>query len=58
MVNSALEITWTAATAVILLFVGLSTYVVLGNPYISASPDPGAGPAADAEVPDNAVLWT
>jgi cytochrome c oxidase subunit 2 len=58
MADSALEITWTAATAVILLFVGLSTYVVLGNPYISASPDLGAGPAADAEVPDDAVLWT
>lgn len=36
--DPSLEITWTAATAVILLFVGLSAYAVLGNPYISADP--------------------
>ncbi|WP_336000367.1 cytochrome c oxidase subunit II [Halorientalis halophila] len=34
-----LEITWTAATGIILLFVGVSAYVVLGTPYLS----PGAG---------------
>ena len=35
--DPALEITWTAATAIILLFVGLSGYTVLVNPYISPS---------------------
>jgi cytochrome c oxidase subunit 2 len=31
----SLEITWTIATAIILVFVGLSAYIVLTNPYIS-----------------------
>ncbi|WP_246985738.1 cytochrome c oxidase subunit II [Halorientalis marina] len=31
----SLELTWTIATAIVLLFVGLSAYVVLTNPYIS-----------------------
>ena len=35
--DPALEITWTAATAIILLFVGLAGYSVLVNPYISPS---------------------
>ncbi|WP_408958625.1 cytochrome c oxidase subunit II [Natrinema sp. 74] len=35
--DPALEITWTAATAIILLFVGLSGYNVLINPYVSPS---------------------
>lgn len=41
----SLEITWTAATAIILVFVGVSAYAVLGTPYFS----PGAvdGPAAE-----------
>ncbi|GAB3026309.1 cytochrome c oxidase subunit II [Natronobiforma cellulositropha] len=30
-----LEITWTAATAIILLFVGVSSYAVLASPYLS-----------------------
>ncbi|WP_049924773.1 cytochrome c oxidase subunit II [Halopiger djelfimassiliensis] len=33
--DPALEITWTAATAVILLFVGIAGYSVLVSPYIS-----------------------
>jgi cytochrome c oxidase subunit 2 len=33
--NRRLEITWTVATAIILLFVGLAAFVVLGSPYIS-----------------------
>ena len=39
-----LEITWTAATAIILLFVGVSAYVVLTTPYFSpgAVGDPAA----------------
>lgn len=35
--DPALEITWTAATAIILLFVGLAGYSVLVNPYVSPS---------------------
>ncbi|UTF52389.1 cytochrome c oxidase subunit II [Natronosalvus rutilus] len=33
--DPALEITWTVATAVILLFVGVSSYAVLASPYLS-----------------------
>jgi cytochrome c oxidase subunit 2 len=50
--DSALEITWTAATGVILLFVGLSAFFVLANPYIS----PTAAAAGGADAPaENAV---
>ncbi|WP_254523671.1 cytochrome c oxidase subunit II [Natrinema caseinilyticum] len=35
--DPALEITWTTATAIILLFVGLSGYSVLVSPYVSPS---------------------
>jgi cytochrome c oxidase subunit 2 len=49
--DSALEITWTAATGVILLFVGMSAFFVLANPYIT--PTAAGQPAAD--VPDDAV---
>lgn len=33
--DAALEITWTVATAIILLFVGVSAYSVLASPYVS-----------------------
>ncbi|WP_266076416.1 cytochrome c oxidase subunit II [Haladaptatus caseinilyticus] len=33
--DPALEITWTIATAIILLFVGLAAYTVLASPYIT-----------------------
>jgi len=35
--NRRLEITWTVATAVILVVVGIATYTVLANPYVTAS---------------------
>jgi len=55
--DPALEITWTAATAIILLFVGLSAFVVLGNPYISASPDAGAvGAPPGEDVPEDVAV--
>jgi cytochrome c oxidase subunit 2 len=38
--NRRLEITWTVATAVILLFVGVASYQVLASPYVSAA-EPG-----------------
>lgn len=36
--NLRLEISWTIATAVILLFVGLSAYVVMANPSVTTTP--------------------
>ena len=36
MENRRLEITWTIATAVILLFVGVASYQVLANPFVTA----------------------
>lgn len=33
--DRSLEITWTVATAIILLFVGVTAYAVLANPYIT-----------------------
>jgi cytochrome c oxidase subunit 2 len=35
--NRRLEITWTIATAVVLLFVGVASYQVLADPYVAAS---------------------
>jgi len=46
--DPALEITWTAATAVILLFVGVSAYVTMANPYLTPS-------VADAEAAGDAT---
>jgi len=36
MENRRLEITWTIATAIILLFVGVASYQVMANPYVTA----------------------
>ncbi|MDS0258287.1 cytochrome c oxidase subunit II [Haloarcula sp. S1CR25-12] len=36
MENRRLEITWTIATAIILLFVGVASYQVLANPFVTA----------------------
>ncbi|MFC4550785.1 MULTISPECIES: cytochrome c oxidase subunit II [Halorussus] len=52
--NPQLEITWTVATGIVLLFVGLSAYNVLASPYISPTPSPegpadGAGSAGAGE---------
>jgi cytochrome c oxidase subunit 2 len=55
--DSALEITWTAATGVILVFVGISAFFVLANPYISpaaaagqSTADVGADDPVEVEV--------
>ncbi|MCF2207921.1 cytochrome c oxidase subunit II [Halobacterium salinarum] len=37
--NRRLEITWTVATAVVLLFVGVSAYGAMGTPYLLSSGD-------------------
>ena len=57
--DPALEITWTAATGVILLFVGLSAFFVLANPYItpSAAGQPDAGNENAVEVEVVAYQW-
>ena len=50
--NRGLEISWTVATALILVFVGFASYQVLANPAVSApSPDQAA-----AQLPDDAVV--
>ena len=36
MENRRLEVTWTVATAIILLFVGVASYQVMANPYVTA----------------------
>ncbi|WP_122089136.1 cytochrome c oxidase subunit II [Halalkalicoccus subterraneus] len=37
--NRRLEITWTVATAIVLLFVGLASYQVMADPFITAQND-------------------
>jgi cytochrome c oxidase subunit 2 len=50
--NRRLEITWTIATAIILLFVGVASYGVLANPNVTLPAD-----QAQAEnIPDDAVV--
>ncbi len=46
--DPALEVTWTAATGAILVFVGVSGFFVLANPYIS----PAAADATGADFSD------
>lgn len=48
--NRRLEITWTIAVAVILLFVGASSYAVLTDPMVSATPDTTQPQADDVHV--------
>lgn len=54
--DPSLEITWTVATAVILLFVGFSAYTVLGSPYLSPTQNVAADPPAADSVPPDAVV--
>ncbi|WP_254271059.1 cytochrome c oxidase subunit II [Haloarcula marina] len=59
--DPALEITWTAATGAILVFVGVSAFFVLSNPYISpaaAGPtEPGGELDDDMEIEVLAYQW-
>lgn len=41
--NKQLEITWTIATALVLLFVGTASYTVLSHPFVATVPDPAHG---------------
>ncbi|EMA01950.1 cytochrome c oxidase subunit 2 [Haloarcula vallismortis] len=59
--DPALEVTWTAATGAILVFVGVSAFVVMANPYITpaaaeASAD-GDAFADDTEIDVLAYQW-
>jgi len=59
--DPALEVTWTAATGAILVFVGVSAFVVMANPYITpaaaeASTD-GDAFADDTEIDVLAYQW-
>lgn len=50
--NRGLEISWTVATALILVFVGFASYQVLANPAVTApAPD-----QAETQLPDDAVV--
>ena len=57
--NRRLEITWTVATAVILLFVGFAAYQVLGSPYVAASSENTleGDPADEIEVYGQKYNW-
>ena len=48
--NRGLEISWTVATALILVFVGFASYQVLAHPAVTAPPE------AEADLPDDAVI--
>lgn len=51
-----LEVTWTIATGVILLFVGFSSYAVLGSPYMSPVSDAQANTNQAESIPPDAVV--
>ena len=56
--NRRLEITWTVATAIILLFVGVASYGVLANPNVTYQADEGAQISDEAVVVDvEAYQW-
>lgn len=50
--NRRLEITWTVATAIILLFVGIGSFVALGSSYVALVPGatPGVQPQAQQDI--------
>jgi cytochrome c oxidase subunit 2 len=55
--DPALEVTWTAATAVILVFVGVSAYFTMANPYLTPSAmDDGSAGAAAADAPTDDMV--
>lgn len=53
--NRQLEITWTVATALVLLFVGTASFHVLANPMVSSTPDTAHGDYEPGETPPDAV---
>ena len=56
--NRKLELAWTLATALVLVFVGVTSYQVLAMPDVTATADPGAEASADAlEIRMTAHQW-
>jgi cytochrome c oxidase subunit 2 len=55
--NRRLEITWTVATAIILLFVGVGAYVTLASPAVSAPEEP-QGDEMEVQVEPQQFFWT
>jgi cytochrome c oxidase subunit 2 len=62
--NRQLEITWTIATALVLLFVGTASFHVLAHPMVTSTPEtahgdyePGDTPADAVEVHVTAEQW-
>jgi cytochrome c oxidase subunit 2 len=56
--NRRLEITWTIATAAVLLFVGVASYGVLANPNVTYTPGMDDGPGeGDVVVEAEAFQW-
>lgn len=45
--NRRLELTWTFATAIVLIYVGATSFYVLGNPYISPEAANDPSPSSD-----------
>jgi len=63
--NRRLEISWTVATAIILLFVGVASYQVLAEPYVTATSQDAADQlpeenreALEVQVYAEAYRWT
>jgi len=55
--DPALEITWTAATGAILVFVGVSGFFVMSNPYITPAAADAPEAESDMEVEVLAYQW-
>ena len=53
--NRQLEITWTVATALVLLFVGTASFHVLAHPMVSSTPGDAHGDYSPGETPEDAV---
>ncbi|MFB6073672.1 MAG: cytochrome c oxidase subunit II [Haloarculaceae archaeon] len=56
--NRRLEITWTVATAVILLFVGVASFGVLAKPHVTASAGDSVDDAVHVEVVATTWQWS
>lgn len=53
--NRQLEITWTIATALVLLFVGTASFHVLAHPMVTSTPETAHGDYQPGDAPEDAV---
>lgn len=53
--NRQLEITWTIATALVLLFVGTASFHVLAHPMVTSTPETAHGDLQPGDTPEDAV---